>query len=233
MLDRRLLIAGALGATGTALAGCVSPLGPTATRPALPPSGPLRGEARTGDYAKTYAEVTGEKGPIPSVEYTKLDRAFLRQEVDYGGREKPGTIVVDPKGHFLFLVGDGGRAMRYGVGVGKEGFAWSGAAEIRSKQEWPDWYPPPEMIKRRPDIKPQLTKLQSGIGMHGGKDNPLGARAMYLWQDNKDTLFRIHGTVEPETIGTSVSSGCIRMINQDVMDLYARTPVGTKVVVLG
>ena len=147
-------------------------------------------------------------------------------------------MVVQPQvgagalGERPLAVGEGGRARRYGVGVGKEGFGWSGVADVRSKQEWPDWYPPAEMIKRRPDIKKQLSKLQSGIGMKGGLDNPVGARALYLWQGNKDTLFRIHGTVEPDTIGTSVSSGCIRMINQDAVDLYARVPVGTRVVVL-
>jgi lipoprotein-anchoring transpeptidase ErfK/SrfK len=228
---RRVLLAGLAAAAGSGLAGCVAPGGPSAR-------GPVGGLAATTpapssvDYAAIYA-VKGDKFPIPAVEYAKLDRAFLRQEVDYSGREKPGTIVVDPKARFLYLVGDGGRARRYGVGVGKEGFGWSGVADVRSKQEWPDWYPPAEMIKRRPDIKKQLAKLQSGIGMKGGPDNPVGARALYLWQGNKDTLFRIHGTVEPDTIGTSVSSGCIRMINQDAMDLYGRVPVGTKVVVLG
>jgi lipoprotein-anchoring transpeptidase ErfK/SrfK len=231
-LSRRVLLAGLAAAAGSGLSGCVAPGGPTAARP------PVNGLAATPpgpapfDYAAIYAEVKGERFPVPAVEYAKLDRAFLRQEVEYSGREKPGTIVVDPKARFLYLVQPGGRARRYGVGVGKEGFGWSGTADVRSKQEWPDWYPPKEMIKRRPDIKPQLTKLPSGIGMKGGGDNPVGARALYLWQGNKDTLFRIHGTVEPDTIGTSVSSGCIRMINQDAIDLYARVPVGTKVVVL-
>jgi lipoprotein-anchoring transpeptidase ErfK/SrfK len=103
---------------------------------------------------------------------------------------------------------------------------------IHSKQEWPDWYPPKEMFQRQPEILKEMSTLQSGLGMHGGPGNPLGARAMYLWQGNVDTLYRIHGTVEPWTIGTSVSSGCIRMINQDAIDLYANTPVATKVVVL-
>ena len=125
-----------------------------------------------------------------------------------------------------------GRAIRYGVGVGKQGFGWSGDATINSKQEWPDWYPPKEMIARQPDLRGKLVELQSGLGVPGGPRNPLGARAMYLWQGNKDTLYRIHGTNEPWTIGHSVSSGCIRMINQDVIDLYARVPVGTKVKVL-
>ncbi|HWN50387.1 MAG TPA: L,D-transpeptidase [Xanthobacteraceae bacterium] len=143
-----------------------------------------------------------------------------------------GTIVIDPQRHFLYLVQEGGRAIRYGVGVGRQGFGWSGIATIHDKQEWPDWYPPKEMIQRQPELMKVMSELQSGIGMHGGPRNPLGARAMYLWQGNKDTLFRIHGTVEPWTIGKSVSSGCIRMINQDVIDLYQRTPVGNKVVVL-
>ena len=134
---------------------------------------------------------------------------------------------------FLYLVQDGGQAIRYGVGVGREGFGWSGTANVREKREWPDWYPPKEMVQRQPELRRQLAELQSGIGMAGGPRNPLGARALYLWQGNKDTLFRIHGTVEPWTIGSSVSSGCIRMINQDVIDLYQRTPLGAKVVVLG
>jgi lipoprotein-anchoring transpeptidase ErfK/SrfK len=109
----------------------------------------------------------------------------------------------------------------------------TGTATIREKREWPDWYPPREMVQRQPELRRQLTELQSGIGMAGGPLNPLGSRALYLWQGNKDTLFRIHGTVEPWTIGRSVSSGCIRMIDQDVIDLYQRTPIGAKVVVLG
>jgi lipoprotein-anchoring transpeptidase ErfK/SrfK len=123
-------------------------------------------------------------------------------------------------------------AVRYGVGVGKAGFGWSGTATIRDKQEWPDWYPPKEMFGRRPELMEQMGELPGGPGMPGGPGNPLGARALYLWQGNKDTLYRIHGTFEPWTIGTNVSSGCIRMINQDVIDLYNHTPTGTKVVVL-
>jgi lipoprotein-anchoring transpeptidase ErfK/SrfK len=230
MPTRRLLLAGLAVTAGSGLAGCVAPGGPTASKPGL--NGLAAATPTTFDYPAIYGEVKGEKFTIPAVEYTKLDRAFLRQDVAYTGKEKPGTVVVDPKARFLYHVGENGRARRYGVGVGKEGFGWSGTADVRSKQEWPDWYPPAEMIKRRPDIKPQLAKLQSGIGMKGGPGNPVGARGLYLWQGNKDTLFRIHGTVEPETIGTAVSSGCIRMINQDVIDLYARVPVGTKVVVL-
>ena len=153
------------------------------------------------DYARAYAAKAGGEFPVPAAPWKAINPSFLRQVVSYSGPEAPGTIIVDPRGHHLLLVVENGRAMRYGVGVGKAGFAWSGTATIKSKQEWPDWYPPKEMIARTPGMARQMSELQSGIGMHGGLRNPLGARAMYLWQGNKDTLFRIHGTVEPLSIG--------------------------------
>ena len=189
--------------------------------------------AASSRYAGLYAGMSGEPFPIPAVDLSQIDAQFLRHAVSYPTSEPPGTIVIDPANRFLYLVQDGGQAIRYGVGVGREGFGWSGVANVREKREWPDWYPPKEMIQRQPELRRHLTELQSGVGMSGGPRNPLGARALYLWQGNKDTLFRIHGTVEPWTIGSSVSSGCIRMINQDVIDLYQRAPVNTKVVVLG
>ena len=161
-----------------------------------------------------------------------VDPSFARKLVAYPTPEPPGTIVIDPGGHFLYVMQEGGQAIRYGVGVGAEGFLWSGRATIHNKQEWPDWYPPAEMLARKPELKEHMVQLQSGLGMPGGPENPLGARAMYLWQGNKDTLYRIHGTNEPWTIGTNVSSGCIRLTNDDVTDLYNRTPIGTKVIVL-
>jgi lipoprotein-anchoring transpeptidase ErfK/SrfK len=246
-ITRRAFLSG-VSATGISvgLAGCVTsqpvayapaPVALTDTMAPLPPvsaveSMPLDGEGRA-DYKLIYAAIEGDRFPIPAVDLRKIDPRFLRAEVDYPTSEPPGTIIIDPHAHYLHLVMEGGRAMRYGVGVGREGFAWSGEATIRSKQEWPDWYPPKEMIQRQPELRARLTELQSGIGMPGGPGNPLGVRAMYLWQNNKDTLYRIHGTVEPWTIGKSVSSGCIRMINQDVIDLYNRVPVGTRVVVEG
>ena len=184
------------------------------------------------EYVQMYGPLPGERFPIAAVDLSTVDPAFLRREVAYPTPEAPGTIVVDTTARYLYYVGPDGSATRYGVGVGKEGFAWAGMATINSKQEWPDWYPPSEMIARRPDIQPQLTALQSGVGVPGGLTNPLGARALYLWQDNKDTLYRIHGTTEPQTIGRNVSSGCIRMINQDVIHLYNRVPIGTVVSVL-
>jgi lipoprotein-anchoring transpeptidase ErfK/SrfK len=207
----------------------------------LAPAEPARPgvQARPADpaalsrYAGLYGGISGEPFPIPAVDLSQIDSQFLRRTVSYPTSEPPGTVVIDPANHFLYLVQDGGQAIRYGVGVGREGFGWSGIANVREKREWPDWYPPKEMIQRQPELRRHLSELQSGVGMSGGPRNPLGARALYLWQGNKDTLFRIHGTVEPWTIGSSVSSGCIRMINQDVIDLYQRAPINAKVVVLG
>jgi lipoprotein-anchoring transpeptidase ErfK/SrfK len=169
---------------------------------------------------------------MPTEEPRRPDPAFARQVVAYPTRERPGTIIVDPGSHFLYFIQGSGQAIRYGVGVGAEGFVWSGLATVHNKQEWPDWYPPAEMLARKPELRQHMVQLQSGIGMKGGPDNPIGARAMNLWQGNKDTLYRIHGTNEPWTIGTNVSSGCIRLTNEDVVDLYNRTPIGAKVVVL-
>jgi lipoprotein-anchoring transpeptidase ErfK/SrfK len=148
-----------------------------------------------------------------------VDPRYRRQVVDYDGNESPGTIVVDTRERFLYLVQSGGRAIRYGIGVGRPGFTWAGIKHITQKREWPDWRPPPEMLKRRPDL-PRY--------MAGGPDNPLGARALYLGS----SLYRIHGSNEPWTIGMAVSSGCIRMRNEDVIDLYDRVTVGTKVRVI-
>jgi lipoprotein-anchoring transpeptidase ErfK/SrfK len=185
-----------------------------------------------GQHAALYARVGGEPFPIPAVRLSDIDPEYLRRPVHYPTSEPPGTIVVDAKNRFLYLVQGAGRALRYGVGVGRQGFGWSGVATIHDKQEWPDWYPPKEMIARQPELRRQVVDLQGGLGVPGGPRNPLGARALYLWQGNKDTLYRIHGTFEPWTIGTSVSSGCIRMINQDVIDLYGRAALGARVVVL-
>jgi lipoprotein-anchoring transpeptidase ErfK/SrfK len=148
-----------------------------------------------------------------------VDPKFMKQVVAYSGRETPGTIVIDTPSKFLYLVQGNGSAVRYGIGVGRPGFTWAGVKTISMKKEWPSWTPPAEMLKRRPDL-PRF--------MEGGPENPLGARAMYLGS----TLYRIHGSNEPWTIGTSVSSGCIRMRNEDVIDLYNRVRVGTRVVVI-
>ncbi len=155
----------------------------------------------------------------PAAVARAVDPEFLPTEVAYDGTEKPGTIVIDTNTRHLFLVQDGGKAMRYGVGVGRPGFEWAGVHTVTRKAEWPDWHPPVEMRKRQPNLP---------LMMPGGPKNPLGARAMYLGS----TLYRIHGTAEPWTIGHAVSSGCIRMRNEDVIDLYSRVKVGTRVIVL-
>ncbi|MCR9193861.1 MAG: L,D-transpeptidase [Hyphomonas sp.] len=156
----------------------------------------------------------------------RLDAKFLPQSVSMAGYA-PGTIIVDPRNHFLYLQQRNGRARRYGVGVGRAGLAFQGTAVIGRKAEWPRWTPTQNMIRR----EPQKYARYAG-GVPGGPNNPLGARALYLYQDGRDTLYRIHGTNQPQSIGQSVSNGCIRMINDHVVDLYERVPVGAKVVVL-
>ncbi|MBX9759990.1 MAG: L,D-transpeptidase [Beijerinckiaceae bacterium] len=154
-----------------------------------------------------------------------LDPGYERYEINDPTGEKPGTIIVDTKENFLYLVLPGKRAIRYGVSTGAEAFGWTGTAKVARKAEWPRWMPPAEMLERWPHLR------HAAGGMNGGPDNPLGARALYLYQGNRDTLYRIHGTNEPEKIGRNVSSGCIRMRNIDVVDLYNRTPVGATVIV--
>src|SRR6266849_1174634 len=154
--------------------------------------------------------------PDPSAE--RLPASYQRQAVFYRTTEAPGTIIVQTSERFLYVVQGNNRAIRYGIGVGREGFQWSGLLKISRKAEWPDWIPPPEMIARQPYL-PRF--------MAGGPGNPLGARALYLG----NTVYRIHGTNRPDTIGTAVSSGCFRLVNADVSDLYGRVPVGTKVIV--
>jgi lipoprotein-anchoring transpeptidase ErfK/SrfK len=149
----------------------------------------------------------------------EIPARLKRQMVSYATREAPGTVIIDTPNTYLYLVLGGGQAMRYGIGVGRDGFTWAGTQSITRKAEWPDWTPPPEMIARQPYLPRQMA---------GGPGNPLGARAMYLG----GTIYRIHGTNAPGTIGTRVSSGCIRLTNEDVADLYSRVNVGTKVVVL-
>jgi len=163
-------------------------------------------------------DVQDQPGYVPSADEETLPAQFQRQMVFFRSTEAPGTIVVDTPSRFLYLVQPGNRAIRYGIGVGRDGFQWSGLLSISRKSEWPDWTPPPEMIARQPYL-PRF--------MAGGPGNPLGARALYLGS----TVYRLHGTNQPQTIGSAVSSGCFRLVNGDIIDLYERVPVGTKVVV--
>lgn len=163
--------------------------------------------------------------PIAEADADLVPAKYRRQSVAYGGAEKAGTIVVDTAGKFLYLVQPGGKALRYGIGVGRQGFSWSGRAEVRWKAKWPRWTPPAEMVARDP------LAAKWANGMPGGPGNPLGARALYLFQGKVDTLYRIHGTFDPQSIGKAVSSGCIRLLNIDVADLYERVKPGAQVVV--
>jgi lipoprotein-anchoring transpeptidase ErfK/SrfK len=188
--------------------------------------GGAKPEAALPQYAELYAPLPNEPYPVPGVPKVAIAARYMRQQVDYPTAERAGTIIVDPGAKHLYLVQENGKAMRYGVGVGREGFGWSGAATIQMKRAWPRWTPPGEMILRQPELEQYRT------GMAGGLENPLGARALYLFQNGRDTLYRLHGTNEPRSIGSNVSSGCVRLVNQDIIDLFERTPVGTKVVVL-
>ena len=173
-------------------------------------------------FTSEYGSVTDSGYAIPAVPISKVDKKYHRQIVTYNTKEKPGTIVVDTPKRFLYLVLPGRKAVRYGIGVGKAGFAWEGEAYIAWKQEWPTWTPPKEMIDR----KPELAKYGKD-GMKPGLRNPLGARALYLFnQKGEDTLLRLHGTPEWNSIGTAASSGCIRLMNQDIIDLYSRVRPG-------
>ena len=175
-----------------------------------------------------YAQVSEDDFTLPAIPYSRIPPQFLRQEVDYATTEKPGTVVVDTGTHFLYFVEPGGKAMRYGVGLGKDGYAWQGRGVIQWKQKWPRWTPPAEMVSREPEMRP--LSAERG-GMNPGPTNPLGARAMYIYKNGKDTLYRIHGTPDWQSIGKATSSGCVRMLNQDVIDLYARVPVKAEIVV--
>ena len=195
-----------------ALAVCVS----TLAAPVLSAADEPR--VITGPSSADEMKIDDQPGYQPSAEQEQLDPQYQRQLVYYRTSEPPGTIVIQTAERYLYFVQAGNRAVRYGIGVGRDGFQWQGLVKISRKQEWPDWRPPPEMIERQPYL-PRF--------MAGGPGNPLGARAMYLGA----TVYRIHGTNQPETIGSKVSSGCFRLINPDVIDLFDRVPVGTRVIV--
>jgi lipoprotein-anchoring transpeptidase ErfK/SrfK len=231
------LLASALG-TGAALAAPLSPSpeNPDPRRPAVDARGRYAAAAQPGLGGGFIEMLFGGRSMSPPDPYAargargeppewaearraEADPRYRRQVIAYEGGEKAGTVIIDTPRRFLYLVQEGGRAVRYGIGVGRPGFTWAGVKEVSAKREWPDWTPPPEMLRRRPDLPHHMA---------GGPENPLGARALYLGS----SLYRIHGSNEPWTIGTAVSSGCIRMRNEDVVDLYERVQIGTKVVVI-
>jgi lipoprotein-anchoring transpeptidase ErfK/SrfK len=225
-LSRRAFVAGLpLFLAACQTAGTTTTTAPAVPVAALPPVDP-NASGRT-PYVEGYGPITSEPWPIAAIDTSKVDPRFLRQEVRNPTKEKAGTIVVDTSNKFLYYIADNsGMAMRYGVGVGRQGFAWDGRAIIDRKQEWPKWHPPKEMMERDPEA------AKWPEGMPGGINNPLGPRALYLAQNGKDTYYRLHGTTHPESIGKAMSSGCIRLFNQDIIDLYNRVPIGTEVVVV-
>lgn len=206
---RRLLLGAFLCAS---LAACQ-----TAQQPA-----PVVEAAVDEDAAWYIGSMPDKPFDVPLVDRSRMDPKYARQTVNYEGPEKPGTIVVDIDERLLYLVQPDKKAIRYGVGVGRQGFSWKGVASVGRKGVWPSWIPTKTMV----GIKPDLPRFREA-----GLDNPLGARALYLYQDGQDILFRIHGTNEPWSIGEQVSSGCVRMLNEDVVDLYERVPVGATVYV--
>jgi len=208
-LNRRaFLIGSALGLGAVGLAGCATD------------------SVSLAEAEKIYGPVPNEKFPIPAVDVAKLDPKYYRRTVRYESQEAPGTIIVDPANYFVYRIEGEGNATRYGANVGRAGFLWSGEAYVGRKSEWPIWTPPREMIQRQPEA------AKYARGMPGGLDNPLGARTLYLYQNGVYTLYTIYSTSDPETIGTNLTSGCTGLLSQDMIDLYARTPVKTKVIVL-
>jgi lipoprotein-anchoring transpeptidase ErfK/SrfK len=221
-VSRRSFLLGSAGLATTVLAGCSTPV---RERVVVRPE-----PVDTSIYAAMYGPKPDEQFPLPAIPYQKIDPRFYRQMVENPTGERPGVLVVDTANHFLYLTYEDGQAMRYGVGLGRAGFEWAGRGVIQYKREWPRWTPPDEMIARQPELEPYSA---ANGGMEPGLKNPLGARAHYIFQNGQDTLYRIHGSPEWWTIGKSVSSGCVRMINQDVIDLYNRVQNGTPIVVLG
>ena len=210
LLNRRsFLVGSALGLGALGLTGCAS----------------LDGMS-LAEAQKLYGPVPDEKFPIPAVDVAKIDPKYYRRTVRYDSQEAPGTIIVDPANYYVYRIEGEGNATRYGANVGRQGFLWSGEAYVGRKSEWPVWTPPPEMIQRQPEAR------KYAKGMPPGLDNPLGARTLYLYQHGAYTLYTIYSTSDPETIGTNLTSGCTGLLTQDMLDLYSRTPVKTKVVVL-
>lgn len=218
MLTRRLMLITLAGAAS--VASSASFAGPH------PLYGGEEGTSSVRDESLLPPPESPEDFEIELSDLSEIPERFHRQTVSWDGLEAPGTIVVDPGQRFLYLVEEDGSAVRYGIGVGRAGFAWSGEAQIAMKRRWPRWVPPEEMTYR------DANALKWINGMPGGPENPLGARALYLHSNGEDTLYRIHGTNDPSSIGKAMSSGCIRMLNEDVAHLFDRVTKGTKVVVL-
>lgn len=223
-ISRRNLLA--LGAASL-LASCATSGQPPMTATPVKSDEPL--PAVTPVTPAMYAAMPDEAFPIPAVNIKQVDPKYWRQVVDYPTEEKPGTLIVDTPNKFLYHVLPDGKARRYWIGVGRDGFSWSGRATVAYKRAWPKWTPPDEMVARQPALQPY--SIANG-GMPPGLKNPLGARALYIHQGGRDTLYRLHGTPEAFSIGKAVSSGCIRLLNQDVIDLFNNVRDGSPIVVI-
>jgi lipoprotein-anchoring transpeptidase ErfK/SrfK len=226
-LTRRAFLSLSISASAF-VAGCATTTGPSVPPPAPAASSRPQGIAPDAELEARYAAVEDGGHLIAAVPFREMDPKYYRQRVADPTGEKPGTVVVDTARRFLYLTEPGGTAMRYGVGIGREGFAWQGQGIIHWRQPWPRWKPPADMIARQPEL--ERYSVANG-GMEPGVRNPLGARALYIFQNNQDTLYRLHGTPEWKSIGKAVSSGCVRLINQDVIDLYKRVPYHAPIVV--
>jgi len=210
VLSRRSFLAGSAAVLGAlTLAGCAT-----------------SGGMSMAEAARVYGPLPNERFPVPAVNVSKINPKYLRRTVSYPSKEAVGTIIIDPRNYYVYRIEGDGKATRYGANVGRAGFLWSGDAYIGRKAEWPIWTPPREMILRQPEAAPYAN------GMAPGLDNPLGARTLYLYQNGAYTLYTIYSTIMPETIGKGVSSGCVGLLTQDMVDLYSKTPVDTKVIVL-
>ena len=232
-VSRRQLLAMAGFGAASALTGCSTvppatgtqpqPLAPAIVTPiVIPPES-------QPDPALIYAAEADGGFPLPAIPYKKIDPQFYRQRVIDPTGEPAGTVVVDTRARFLYLVESGGTAMRYGVSIGKDGFAWEGEGVIQWRKKWPRWTPPDEMVARDPSIR---SVSAANGGMIPGLNNPLGARALYIFKNGKDTLYRVHGTPDWQSVGKATSSGCVRMLNQDVIDLFERVSPQAPIVVL-
>lgn len=208
-MNRRSFLVGSAAVLGAlSLAGCAT-----------------SGGLSTAEAERIYGPVPDERFPIPAVNINKVNPKYLRRTVSYSSKEPVGTIIIDPRHYYVYRIEGGGQATRYGANVGRAGFLWSGDAYIGRKAEWPIWTPPREMILRQPEA------AKYAGGMKPGLDNPLGARTLYLYQNGVYTLYTIYSTSVPETIGKGISSGCVGLLTQDMIDLYNKTPVNTKVIV--
>ncbi|WMT87730.1 L,D-transpeptidase [Pelagibacterium sp. 26DY04] len=219
LMSRRGFLAGASTLLAMTAAGCTTTTQTTREQANLPPPIPA-------DVVMMYAALPQERFPVPAVDLRYLDAKYYRKRVPYQTTEKPGTVVVDTPNFYLYHVEEGGMAMRYGCGLGRAGFEWAGRGHIAYAREWPVWTPPSEMIDRQPELE------QWRNGQPPGLDNPLGARALYIHEGNRDTIYRIHGTGETWTIGQAVSSGCVRLLHHDVIHLAENVKFGSPLVVL-